>query len=185
MVQSLQDIQILYEKSLCDCDFVYQLDNGRSLHIRFFRENLCHLLGLQHVYQQDRHYLGAAGYKRIKDERITLASLKAHNRKQYDFIKPRIEHFHEIENILRNGSLYRFYPERCTPQTRINAEFMLIDPKESYMLHLFVRSEANESIFTPISFLVKFAGDKDYQQFLTRQEHRKILFFACNTISNL
>ena len=48
--KDLDEILDVYEMQLCNRIFRYQLNNKIDIEIVFYVENLCHLLGLQHVY---------------------------------------------------------------------------------------------------------------------------------------
>ncbi len=141
-----------YTVNLCNRLFVLTLENEKEIKIRFFKESMCHLLGLQHVYDNDRKYLGAKGYEKIKNEEITIQSLKKHNKSQYNFIKNRLFHFNEIIEVLREGDLVKFSQEKVKRGTYITADFVLFKDKQKYLLHLFLIKELNTEIYTPKSF---------------------------------
>ena len=44
-MRELKDLLIEYEQNLCDKLFVLVLSNKKEINFRFFRENLCHLMG--------------------------------------------------------------------------------------------------------------------------------------------
>ena len=69
----LLDLLKLYEKELCNKIFSFKLSNGQIIKLRFFREQLCHLLGIQHIYE-NKKYLGASGYEKILTGKITVPS---------------------------------------------------------------------------------------------------------------
>ena len=95
----LLDLLQSYEKELCNKIFSFKLSNGQIIKLRFFKEQLCHLLGIQHIYENDRKYLGAKGYDKILSEEITVSALKKHNKSEYAKIKERLEHFDEIPEL--------------------------------------------------------------------------------------
>jgi len=171
----LQNLQNAYELNLCNRAFHYKLSNNTDIDIVFYKENLCHLLGLQHIFGNDRHYLGKSGYEQIKNNLLTTKDLKKHNEKQYNFIKIKLKHFNEIIELMKNCSIVRFYPDRCFPHTRIEADFLLYKDNQRYMLHLFAVREHNTKQYSPRSFIVKTNGDKNYTQFTDNQEYKKII----------
>ena len=71
----LQQIQKYYEQNLCDRVFQYSLTNGTVLQVIFYREALCHLLGIQHI-TNNRRYIGRRGYERIRSGELTIQRLK-------------------------------------------------------------------------------------------------------------
>ena len=78
-------------------------------------------MGLQHVYINSKKHLGENGYNLIKNETITIKSLKQHNEKGYNFIKIKLKHFDEIYDIIINGKLICFNPDKISPKTYISA----------------------------------------------------------------
>ena len=64
--KDLNNILEVYETELCNRIFKYQLNNKIDVEIIFYKENFCHLLGLQHVYGKNKKYLGINGYDKIK-----------------------------------------------------------------------------------------------------------------------
>ena len=120
--KNVLDILGWYESCLCDKLYRFTLSSGQEMHIRFFQENFCHLIGLQHVYNGDKHYLGKAGYSKVKSGAITVQSLKKHNQAKYRaFMHDRLLHFHEITKeqfILSPGykTEYRTITERAVEQ---------------------------------------------------------------------
>ena len=83
---NLKALLMNYNANLCDRQFAFILPKEKRLRIVFFRESLCHLMGLQHVFDWDKHYLGQKGYEKIKSEAVTVDTLKKHNKKGYSFI---------------------------------------------------------------------------------------------------
>ena len=45
-----------YEQNLCHKIFKYELNNKINIEVIFYIEGLCHLLGIQHVYDNDKRY---------------------------------------------------------------------------------------------------------------------------------
>ena len=169
----LLDLLQSYEKELCNKIFSFKLSNGQIIKLRFFKEQLCHLLGIQHIYENDRKYLGAKGYDKILSEEITVSALKKHNKSEYAKIKERLEHFDEIPELLTNGTLIRFYQDRTNPKTRIKAEICIFHEKQTYMLHLFLVKEGLTDCYAPTSFVVKSCNDDAYRQFTQNQENKQ------------
>lgn len=172
---TLQQILSEYVATLCNKRFVYELIGGQIIKVTFYKEHLCHLLGIQHVYN-DKKYIGAAGFQRILDGDLTIKDMRNHDQKQYNFVKEKISHFHELEQLMLNCSCFRFYSDRCDPRTSISADFLLHKDNTEYMLHLFLRREQiGKDLFSPVSFVVKNGGDKAYDQFVKRQEYKQVI----------
>lgn len=172
-----------YTSNLCGKIFKYAVLNrtkktNDAIIIRFYNENLCHLLGLQHVYDNSTKYLGESGYNLINEGKLTTKSLKQHNEKGFNFIKIKLKHFDEIYDIMVYGKLIRFNPDKVFPRTYITADFMLIKDNTTYILHLFLRREnQNSSNYAPVSFVIHTSKDDRYNQFINNQEYKKIVDF--------
>lgn len=164
-----------YTDNLCNKLFVFNLKNGKQIKIALFRESMCHLMGLQHVYDNDRNYLGCKGYKKILENKITTKKLKKHNKIKYNFIKERLEHFDEIINVLRYGKLFWYAKEIVKGNTYIHADFLMYKDKEEYLLHLFLIKEKNTDIYTPNSFIAQSRNDVNAYKFIDGQKEEIIL----------
>lgn len=174
----LQKLLSEYENNLCNKLFKYELSNNRTVEVVFYKEQFCHLLGLQYIYNSDKHYLGASGYDKVKNGAVTVDSLITHNKKQYNYIKDRLYYFNEIPELMYNGQLIRFYQDRANPKTQISAEYLITKDNKTYTLHLFLRkensSESNNQ-YAPISFVIKSENDSTRKQYINRQEFKKIV----------
>ena len=53
---SLQEIQKFYAEKLENRIFQYTLRGGQVIELAFYKENLCHLLGIQHVISGNKEY---------------------------------------------------------------------------------------------------------------------------------
>lgn len=173
---NLQELQKKYESELCDRSFVFELENNKNIEIVFFREQFCHLLGIQYIFEHDRRFIGRQGYNKILNGDITSESLQKHNSKQFSFIKERLQNFNKIKNIVTTGELIKFYPERAKPKTKIAADFIIFQNEEAHILHLFLRQERqNSNVYAPVSFVIKSLNDKSKHQFIDNQEYKKII----------
>ena len=165
----------VYETNLCNKIFHYEVSNSIPVNVAFYREQFCHLLGIQHIYDYDKRYLGKAGYDKILDKQITVKALKRHNLAEYEKIKERLLYFNEIYDIMLNGTLIGFNPDVVNPKTIIKADFVLYKEHEAHYLHLFLRKESvNSNIYAPVSYGVKSFNDKEPNQFIKYQKYKKI-----------
>ncbi len=171
-MKSLIDLMDFYDSNLCDRVFEIKTDKGVQLNITFYREQFCHLIGLQHVYS-DRRYLGEKGYNKVKNGKVTLASLIKHNKKGYKSIESRLDNFEHIYDILTQGELIKFYPDRTKPKTKLDADYLMYDRNSGLYLHLFLRSEKGTD-YAPVSFVCKTTKDDHPEQFIAGQEYKRI-----------
>lgn len=174
-MRELKDLLVEYEQNLCDKLFVLVLSNKKEINFRFFREDLCHLMGIQHVYGKSKAYLGKTGYERIQNEEIKLKSLKNVNKSGYSQIKERLQHFDEIYELVTQGDIVLYDILKVYPPTKIEADFCIHKDNTTYILHLFLKKELNNSLYAPISFVVKTCNDDNYKQFLKNQKYQKII----------
>ena len=179
---NLKEILTEYENTLCDRTFKYVLSNNSEIRIVFYRENFCHLIGLQYLYKNDKHYLGRSGYESIKQDKINIEKMKLHSDKDYNYIKYRIRYIKQLPNLLRQGDVIKFYVDRCYPQSNIVADFIIVHKNKHYKLHLFLKQEKKGSTqYVPVSFIVKSDNDKNQNQYTERQEHKKVKDFTIIT----
>lgn len=170
----LQQIQQYYEQNLCDRVFRYSLANGTVLQVIFYREALCHLLGIQHI-TKNRRYIGKSGYECIRLGELTIQRLKGMNRAGFASAKHRMEHFTLIEHLMEHGTVFRFYPERAGG-TCIQAAFLLHGKERELYLHLFLARESPKSdIYVPMSYIVITERDDNPNLYVVGQEHKTVL----------
>lgn len=168
---NLKWIQEFHDEIIAKNIYVYKLNNGIELRIRFFKENLPHLLGIQKVVKDKKIkklYQGLNGYNGIVDGSITIEKLrKLDNQlkdkdKQLNAITPKITCFHLIPKLLENCTIIKFYPERVKGKCTLKSEFILFDEELGVKLHLGVlRSSDNSTIYVPESFIPKGPRDRD------------------------
>ena len=169
----LQELQQYYEHNLSDRIFRYSLANGTTLDVIFYREAFCHLLGIQHI-TQNRRFIGKSGYDRIRAGKLTIDVLKGMNRAGFTKVKKRMEYFPLIGHLLKEGAVFRFYPER-TSNSRIQATFLIHENNRDLYLHLFLARESPKSnIYAPISYIVLTERNDNPTLYISRQEHKKI-----------
>ena len=173
-MQTIEEQQDFYSATLCHRFFEYQLANGDVIKVHFFRESFCHLLGLQHL-TRDRKFLGEKGFARIHAGKITLKSLKALNKKGYEYIHNRIQYFGHLDSLLQHGDLYYFYPDRVNPPTKIYASLLIYDKDAGLYLNLFLaRERSHKNLYTPVSFIPFSEKDEHPQRYQEHQEFKKI-----------
>lgn len=141
--KDLGEILDIYENELCGRMFKYKLSGKIDVEIVFYKENFCHLLGLQHIYGKNKKYLGINGYNNIKSGQLKRNNLKKHNKGEYNRIAIKLDHFDEIFNMLNSGEFIKFYQYRTNPISLIVADFIIYHDKSEYILHLFLRQERN------------------------------------------
>lgn len=168
----LDQLQKYYCENLENRVFRFQL-RKRVVDVIFYREMLCHLLGIQHIVKSKK-YLGAKGYENIASGMITVSKLKKINGKGFDDVKLRFQFFSYIREILEAGDLYRFYRDRTMPATSIASDFLIFKLHDEVYLHLFLRKE-RENRYVAVSFIPRKVHEKNARQFVDGQEYKKIV----------
>ncbi|MCM1253956.1 MAG: PBECR4 domain-containing protein [Clostridium sp.] len=96
-IKELDEILDDYENELCRRIFRYQLNDKINIEIMFYKENFCHLLGIQHIYGKNKRYLGINGYNEIKSGKLK----RSNDKSKYQYISgqecKRITNFEIIE----------------------------------------------------------------------------------------
>lgn len=163
----------MYETQLCNRVFCYEIANGQTVCVGFYREQLCHLMGLQHIFGRDRRYLGASGFEKIKQGRLTVQHAKRHDRPAFDQIKERLLYFSELPTLMLQGDMMQFRADAA--RTSIIADFIIYREKRAHLLHLFLRKESEKKdYYAPVSFVVKTLNDRQPQQYIDGQKYMKI-----------
>ena len=158
MAISLQEIQQFYIDNLENRIFRYKLRGGQVIDLAFHKENLCHLLGIQHIFPKNKEFVGIRGYKKIQDGTLTIATMRKYNATQYRQMRNRIEKFMEVAHLLVSGSIYKFYFMR-QKESNIRADFIdgyRIDRDAEEQLEMLVMKEKDDHD--------KYIRDKEYKE---------------------
>lgn len=182
---NLKLLQEFHDEFLGKYIFVYKLSNGLELKIRFYTENLPHLLGIHKVVkdkQLRKSYQGEKGYKGIIDKRITIDNLKQLDNqlkdkdKQLAAITSKITCFHLMPKLLDECNIVKFYPERVRGTCTLKSEFILFHEQLGVKLHLGVLKDTDNSIvYVPETFIVKGPRDRDRNRLTDRQEFKSVI----------
>ncbi|MDR3598494.1 PBECR4 domain-containing protein [Clostridium sp.] len=182
---NLKLIQEFHDEFLGKYIFIYKLNNSLELKIRFYTENLPHLLGIQKVVKDNKVkklYQGKNGYDGISDGRITIDLLKKldnqlkNEDKQLAAITSKITCFHLIPKLLDECSIVKFYPERVKGRCTLRSEFILFHEELGLKLHLGVLKDTdNSTIYVPETFIVKGSRDRDKNRLTEKQEFKSIV----------
>jgi len=168
---NLKSIQEFHDEILAKNIYGYKLNNGFELKIRFYTENLPHLLGIHKVVKNkklQKFYKGENGYNGIANRDITIEKLKQLDNqlkdkdKQLKSITPKITCFHLIPKLLSSCQIIKFYPERVNGNCTLKSEFILFDEELGIKLQLGVlKSSDNSNIYVPETFIPKGARARD------------------------
>jgi hypothetical protein len=150
-----------YEKVVFK-DYHVELDNGKTIIIRFFPDNFYHLLGIHKL--SDLSIKGRQTktfYNQVKRRRLTIEHLE--KSVFYDEIKPRIESF-TVLDIINDRKLIEFNKARIHGCS-LNAKYIFYSERHTLMLILGVTNDKNtnkaKEIFCPSTF---FPRKREKQQ---------------------
>lgn len=168
---TLKELQEYYDSTLVGKTFRYTLrphkkTETKVIEVKFFTENLPHLLGIQKVVPKniENTYKGEKGYQGILTGAINLDKLRGFDaqRKKGEKIIPLIEtrltHFCLMEELLLNCQVVKFLATGST----LNSDFILYHDELGVRLHLGVIQEQDgKNIYVPETFFVKKIRGKD------------------------
>ncbi|VYU68060.1 hypothetical protein [Clostridium butyricum] len=181
----LKLIQEFHDEFLGKYIFMYKLNNGLELKIRFYAENLPHLLGIHKVVKDrkmQKFYKGEKGYNGIVNRQITIDNLKKLDNqlkdkdKQLAAITSKITCFHLIPKLLNECKVVKFYPDRVKGTCTIKSEFILFHEELGLKLHLGVLKDTyNSTVYVPETFIVKGPRDRDRNRLTDKQEFKSVV----------
>lgn len=182
---SLKLIQEFHDEIIAKYIYVYKLKNGTELRIRFYKENLPHLLGIHKVVKDKKLrklYQGENGYNRIVSGDIDIQDLKNKDNQLKDHekklgeITPKITCFHLIPKLLEECTIVKFYPERVRGNCTLKSEFILFHEELGIKLHLGVLKDTiNSTVYVPETFIPKSARARDKNRYTEGQEFKAII----------
>ena len=179
MALSLREIQEFYAVHLENRIFQYTLRGGQVIELVFHPENLCHLLGIQHIIPRNKEDIGLRGYRKIQSGVLNLALLKKHDAVQYKRMRKRIVQFMRVADLLLNGSIYKFYFMR-QKESQIRADYIVYwhDEEQKNYKNLFLAQERvsikhSNHTYTAISYTVLHEKE-DYDRYIRSQEYKEV-----------
>lgn len=149
---NLQTIAEFYEQHICNRIFHYHVryDKQRDIRLRFKTVDLPHLLGV-HKMKTGSGYRGKRGFPGLKSGEITLESLRKANAGHFERTIYRILYFPFVHQLMHNAKVIVFRPELAN--SLIDAEFMFYDLYGGRWIHIGVRKEESDDLYTPVTFV--------------------------------
>lgn len=189
---SLKIIQEFFCENLINKSFKYKIKlletkEEHELDIRFFTENLPHLLGIQKLanYNQKYRYTGKRGYLGIQEEAITIKSLKdldkglrtkGKSQRVFPQIESRITHFHLIHKLMNECEMVRFDNKKVEDKCVIKSDFILYHEDLGVKLHLgVIKEQHDKTYYVPVTFIVKSLKDRHKDRLTIGQEYATIV----------
>lgn len=128
-----------YEEFLTERTFAFELDYPTNplINLRFEKDNLCHLLGFQHIFEDEpdaTSYSGASGCDLINSGTITMDTFKKpHIRPKYKEGREWILYFAYIYQLLKNSTVLLFSNEHFSLKYQRNLYSMIIGITDIYI----------------------------------------------------
>ncbi|MDX8337222.1 PBECR4 domain-containing protein [Candidatus Cetobacterium colombiensis] len=146
-----------YRDYICPYRYIYTLETGEIIEIKFEKNNFPHLLGL-HKFKKvaaiDKAEEILAG---IFEETITTKILKETDNTVFNVTADRLTYFPTLQTILDTSkTLIKFDPTKCIP-TKVEADFFIYSEEIKVIVFLAIReinSKDNKIICCPVSFMV-------------------------------
>lgn len=162
-----------YRDYICPYRYIYTLETGEIIEIKFEKNNFPHLLGL-HKFKKvaaiDKAEEILAG---IFEETITTKILKETDNTVFNVTADRLTYFPTLQTILDTSkTLIKFDPTKCIP-TKVEADFFIYSEEIKVIVFLAIReidSKDNKIICCPVSFMV----DRTDKFQKNKQKHIKI-----------
>ena len=162
-----------YRDYICPYRYIYTLETGEVLEIKFEKNNFPHLLGLhkfKKVASIDKAEEILIG---IFEETITAQLLKETDNTIFNITADRLTYFPTLQTILDTSkTLIKFDPTKCIP-TKVDADFFIYSEEIKVIVFLAIReinSKDNKIICCPVSFMV----DRTDKFQKSKQKHIKI-----------
>jgi hypothetical protein len=174
---SLENLRLYYEEHLMNRTFEFELDEPSQpiVKLLFEADNLCHLIGFQYIFegeQNARDYVGASGYKKIRNGLVTMNTFKEPRIKtKFKEQRERILYFAFLYQLIKNPSVILFSPKHL--RTNISTEFIFYNKENNRFIHLGVDKHPGTDYYFPRTFFVR----KD-DKYLTNQTPVTVLHIS-------
>lgn len=186
---SLKIIQEFYSEYLTNRIYTYRLRPHKSkeefeIQVRFFTENLPHLLGIQKVVPSSSNtylYQGKDGYEGILNGSITIEKLinideqRPRSERVFPQIESRITGFYLVPKLMEECEMVKFSALRVRGNCNIKSDFMLYKRELGVKLHLGVIQEKGKTIYVPETFMVKSERARDVDRLTEGQQYMNIV----------
>jgi len=160
---SLQVISDFYNHCLMNRVFEFHIDypNQPVVKLRFEKDNMCHLLGFQHIFEDEpeaKKCTGFSGYNYIRTGVVTMDTLKQkHLKDKYKKHRERVLYFPYILQLLKHPTVILFSNEHL--DTKISTEFILYDNKNNRYIHLGLDKHEGTDYYFPRTFFARKKND--------------------------
>lgn len=135
---SLYDYMQFFENVLCTKKFIYELEDGRKIALKFEKNNFMHLIGAQHIL--GKRYKASKFSENVGLRRMTFEHLERRNNIVFNDLTDRFLHFSNIYYILRNAQLISFdkdvYEDTINNETEMDYKYLLFEDIGNKKVHI-------------------------------------------------
>lgn len=177
---SLKVLQDYYNRYLVPFVYTYEIigeENYKEFCLRFDRDKLCHLLGIEsiargHVKYRDLcEYRGLEGWKNIDSEVIDFKKLKSLNKNKFQSVKAKFVYFYLVPDLIEHPLAVRFDKNKVNPPVRIESEILFYSTYDNAVIHLGISKDDGDKFYFPRTFFVeKLGNDKLEDVYIVNQE---------------
>lgn len=195
---TLKVLQEFYDSELTNRTYTYTLRQHKkkdtvTIKIRFFQENMPHLLAIQKIVPREIKYRfeGRKGYESIRDSNITIEKLEAYDEqkpkadKELPKIEKRLTHFYLIPKLMEECSIVKF----CSKNVKrgfcqLRSDFILYNEKLGVKLHLGVIDEQGTAYYVPETFIVSSLRERDRNRLTEGQVFMNVIDIDITPLEN-
>lgn len=162
---SLKNLQLFYEEYLMSKIFVFEIDEPSQpvINLIFEADNLCHLMGFQHIFEGEQNatdYQGYDGYCKLENCEVTMDTFEEPRIKdKYKENRERILYFPFLYQLVTNPTVILFDPKKLDGKTKISTEFIFYNPVNNRYLHLGLDKHEGTNSYFPRTFFVRKKND--------------------------
>lgn len=174
----LEKIECDYKK-ICGTEYIFYLENGSVINLRFKIENLPHLIGIhklsgdyveirQMTDKSDVHITPTNILSILKEKNINYESFKLAS-SWNEKLQLRMENlnFIVLDGLLRKTTIFNFLYD--SPKTKNKkARYVLMDRPRELFVHLYLGIDKSENFYFPNSFVADQKKDANLSRSTTK-----------------
>lgn len=171
----------LFEYHLYPYYFVYKLNDGNEVLLRFDKERFCHLIGLENIVKKVtsnpnllKNYRGQAGWDNIVSGNINIIHMKKLVGKEFNNYKDKLVFFYNIPRLLMDANTVVKYKK--IEGSRIECEIIIYSVYDKAYVHLGIEKDSSGNHYFPRSFwMERKTASNDGDRYIVNQNHVSII----------
>ena len=161
---SLDLLREYYETFLYPFEYHYVIKDDikqYDLELRFDKENLSHLLGLESIVRKNLNredtklYTGINGWNNIQNLSITIDILKSINKGNFKNGKDKLIFFYLIPNLITSPKAIYFESSLVEQKTWIKSKIIFYNDYNNSIVHLGIEPNDEHTYYIPRTLLVE------------------------------